>query len=1011
MRDVSLDDLAGCNNPDCRAGCGWYEYTSLQPGVSLAMTPCVVCGCRGSQHRENRRQAAPTVPTPAPFIPLATPELPSTSHSASTLPSSSFSSFGGPSFASTSSSGFNAPEPTPPPGFSAGRFGTHPEVVAGGSQPQTSFSATARSLFGSRPPVALSGSQPQRGREPLRGSTAAPPGFRDLADARRADTIAAMRSSGTFHPGMKAQKDADLDRAGSRKRKKRADPSPSQERFVKRKLPKQITCVVILVPFTKDVNRGRCSVPAPHSLVRLEEAGYVKDIIISVDDTENDIRTKVLINFHLPEIADAMTDSNIRLSGPRYRHIVFIALNPAGPNLPLHGVSQNIADNLDHDVPSDEISDTQSDQDSDSDADMGDADETDNQPSDEENGTKDSSAPTAKTEAAEPDRKGKKKASPEASRYDAGFFDDDIAAGDGYTGDTPAAPPPEPKIEKPVVPAAHLRVIRLLRNMHKPEVKSAQRATWWTEHGHGIGSFLLGVQSAQICAGVLVQFLASPTKSVLTPQQIVAFIESSIIQPLSPLTKLGGRLLGATERLGSPEFEAEFESAFAIGPGGLHALAPHILSAYLALPVALKEGAPADVVSTAFDQLCEVSYSLLRCLQHLRFKVPRSQWDPTGGCRELATVLENKDADLPVATEEDFARLDMRLLIAALDKETPNVSEINFLLMDVLGDISNPREMTAERVLKGGEYGMRRFCALVVNRVLDDLDAAHPDYRSVLGSVQGACLGVARKIRNYFKRGGATSAPEPKTTETGTEDGTAGPRTRSRSKRTTGNNDDNSDSMTNTDSLESGWENDYSDGEPDVHVRRAQRHAQRQKPPPQPARPRPRPRPRPKLKTPPIEISSDSESSSSSDTEWQKTYTRWRKRNAAPSTSAAPPPAPAPAPSQSRAQPAWMDPTSLEADDVEDANGLPRRSTARYWQGVMREVVERFPHPEPTRRITMGMLLAPGMTRRRQYHMLCLAYHVDRNVGGGAHWLRIAAILSQILNDTRTYKLDDPRVV
>ncbi|KAJ7181829.1 hypothetical protein C8R46DRAFT_1344622 [Mycena filopes] len=496
MRDVSLDDLAGCNNPDCRAGCGWYEYTSLQPGVSLAMTPCVVCGCRGSQHRENRRQAAPTVPTPAPFIPLATPELPSTSHSASTLPSSSFSSFGGPSFASTSSSGFNAPEPTPPPGFSAGRFGTHPEVVAGGSQPQTSFSATARSLFGSRPP-ALSGSQPQRGREPLRGSTAAPPG--------------------------------------------------------------------------------------------------------------------------------------------------------------------------------------------------------------------------------------------------------------------------------------------------------------------------------------------------------------------------------------------------------------HV-----------------------------------------------SSW---------------------------------------------------------------------KRVLKGGEYGMRRFCALVVNRVLDDLDAAHPDYRSVLGSVQGACLSVARKIRNYFKRGGATSAPEPKNTETGTEDGTAGPRTRSRSKRTTGNNDENSDSMTNTDSLESGWENDYSDGEPDVLVRRAQRHAQRQKPPPQPARPRPRPRPRPKLKTPPIEISSDSESSSSSDTEWQKTYTRWRKRNAAPSTSAAPPPAPAPAPSQSRAQPAWMDPTSLEADDVEDANGLPRRSTARYWQGVMREVVERFPHPEPTRRITMGMLLAPGMTRRRQYHMLCLAYHVDRNVGGGAHWLRIAAILSQILNDTRTYKLDDPRVV
>ncbi|KAJ7731860.1 hypothetical protein B0H16DRAFT_1468860 [Mycena metata] len=420
---------------------------------------------------------------------------------------------------------------------------------------------------------------------------------------------------------------------------------------------------------------------------------------------------------------------------------------------------------------------------------------------------------------------------PQGSRYDTGYFDDDIAAGDHYTSDVPAADPPEPKIEKPVVPAAFLRINRLLHNMQKPERKMLQPSILvirlWSEHGYGVGCFTLGIQSAQICAGVLIQFLASPATSVMSPSQVVAFVTSSISKPFSSLTKLGGRLLGATERIGTAEFEAEFDSAFTIGPGGLNGLAPHILSAFLALPVALQAGASSESVNTVFDELTELSYSLLRCLQHLRFKHPRSQWDPIGGFRELATILENKDSDLPVATEED--------------------------------------------------------------------------------------------------------------------------------------------SMTNTDSLQSGWENDYSDGEPDVNIRRANR---RRPPPPQP---RPRTAPSPREKSPPIEISSDSETSD--DEEWRRIFSEWRKKH----------PAPAPPPPTHNAAP----------------SAGPSQCPLPLSPGLMREVVERFPHPDSARRITMSMLLAPGMTRSRQYHMLSLAYHVDRNIGGEAHWLRVAGILSQILNDTR----------
>ncbi|KAJ7855085.1 hypothetical protein B0H13DRAFT_1903303 [Mycena leptocephala] len=82
-----------------------------------------------------------------------------------------------------------------------------------------------------------------------------------------------------------------------------------------------------------------------------------------------------------------------------------------------------------------------------------------------------------------------------------------------------------------------------------------------------------------------------------------------------------------------------------------------------------------------------------------------------------------------------------------------------------------------------------------------------------------------------------------------------------------------------------------------------------------------------------------------------------------------------------------------------------------YWQDLLRDIIERFPHPDVSRRLTMDALLAPGVTRVRQYHMLPLIYHVDRNVAETAHFRAVAAIISQVLNDTRNTKLDAPKIV
>ncbi|KAF7371592.1 hypothetical protein MVEN_00014600 [Mycena venus] len=1038
VKDVSLDELGACNNPRCPAGCGWYQPTPFKPDVSIAMTPCIICGCVAGQHRESVRPTS----TPNP-VPQAGPSFNSVPSSASTVPTSDFTFVPPAEFPSDRPSNTST---VPKANFASqggSAFSSGPSGAAKQPGASTSFSATARTMFGSRTESVASSSQ--RGRSPLRGSTAAPHSFRNVADLRQKDIRAAMRTSAPFHPAMKS----------SKKRKRRDDASPSRERNVKSKVAPAKPYVAVVVPFTKEINRGHCSVPAAHLLVRLDDARYVKDILISSDDTGEDIRTKILIAFSdieplveygfrllfvhrkmkldrhgnmVPKpgvprilrtgkreldftaIKRALSDSNVRLSGPRFKRIIFLAVNPAGPNLPLRGFAYDNGDDLDYDLSSDELS-----QSSESGAEASDTtmDDVDDAKSDDQMGE-------STEKESHPDRKGKKKASDEGSRFDTGFFDDDVAAGVHYDSDSAPHQIPEPKIEKPVVPQAQLTVVRLLKNMEKPELKPSRPTSFVSSHSEIIcplsdiafssgrkrvsGVFVLGTKSSEICAGVLVQFLASPETSVLSAPQILSFIESNICQPFSMLTKLGGYLRGKIDRLGTPEFEAEFDSSFAIGPGGLHGLIPHILPAYLALPVAVQAGASADAASAVYDNLTEMSYALLRCLRHLRFKHHRSLWDPRGGFRELATILMNKDADLPVATEEDFRRLNWQLLIDALAKDHPSVSEVSFLLMDFLGDASNPRQMTAERVIKGGEYGMLRFYTLIVAPILDDLDAAHPDYLSLFGSVQTACAGIARKIRNYFKSGGANA---------NNASSSSGPNTRSRSKRTTGSFDSNVDDMTNTDSLESGWEKDCSGGGPDIAARRAKRRAKAHHSKPEPCEPEPEPEP--------IVITSDSDDRS--DSEWRRTYAKWKKNAHVPPRQPSQPPSPSdfpsstpgPArptgPSQTRAQPAWIDPQALESDDIEDATGLLSRPTTRYWQGVIREVLERFPHPDTTRQLTMDTLLAPGMTRTRQYRLLFLTYHPDRNVNGTAHWLRVAGIISQILNATRTSKLDDPCIV
>lgn len=182
-----------------------------------------------------------------------------------------------------------------------------------------------------------------------------------------------------------------------------------------------------------------------------------------------------------------------------------------------------------------------------------------------------------------------------------------------------------------------------------------------------IGCFILGNKAGEMCASVCNVYLTTPAQSVLAPEMLLAFIQSSITIHFAGLVKMGDRVIGKADHLGAhniirrqlprdlpcsgpgtPEFEADFDKSFALGPGGVHGLIGSIAPAYLVLPEVLKSGVAETAVSRVYDELLALSYALLRCVEHLRMRHTRSQWDPTGGYREFAIIRENKDSYFPV---------------------------------------------------------------------------------------------------------------------------------------------------------------------------------------------------------------------------------------------------------------------------------------------------------------------------------------------------------------------------
>ncbi|KAJ7612598.1 hypothetical protein FB45DRAFT_1117081 [Roridomyces roridus] len=933
------------------------------PGQMVGITPCLACGCLGVQHLPGREAETE----------------------------------------------FKSSEPGRPNTFSAP-------------------SATAQTLFNSRlppgmPPVGVTSAPPlfhtalgtslptsasAASTNPLSGSTAVPPVFRNLAQSRATTNASAALGSEPFNPAAKAKQEADLNIPGAKQRKRKAstkipvDRPPPKSQSGGMKL-----YTAVLIPATKAVARRRGDIPDAAGLVDLAECDYVATIQLADNASPEEVKAALeggfskiaavkkhglrllrtghvlkkgkrgqrvrkrgvrrrlmplKMSLSIRAVKMAQANSTVRKAGAAFKRSFFVSLPAHGPNLPFPGVFDADSD-PDTDISSDETegegSDVEETMDSASDSDDSDASIAAPPPVKKTklNPAEGSKPPppknTQKKAAESADSKGKAKPTKAEVRESAPVssrkgkekakkpheYECDQDEVEDPPFDFPAfdAADEEPVPPALTVPDVQRRAQRAVLNMHPP----TQAVTWWTSVA--TGTYANAYESTANAAALCDMFLNRP--GLIQASNVPDIIRSHILTPLVPFVELGSELReNATRRV---TFDSEFTAAFALGPGGAHALLDHLSVVYRALPALVSAGIPHAEASVLRSELEDLSCAIFRCVQHLRSTLVPSAYDPPG-FREFSIFLETFGDQLPVASEEAFRLLNLSILVNSITRPELNTADVGCLLMMTFDDMSDAASMRKERIVRGGEFGIGRVFNLLARPLLDEVDADNNEYQSTLVLMTGFFSAVTEVLRSSLDT--EPEKPEmPSKSEkpSKSKPSSSGPNTRSRAKK-------------RKSSSETGQPETNGKSTPSSDASGAKRK-----------------------KSPPINLVSESESDS--DSEWRRTYKKFKK-SARPPTPPKPRPKPRPAfgfnstasssaPSrpQTRAAPAWLDSTSLEDDDVDDATQMAWR--ARYWQQLIRYILERFPHPDVTKRPAVSVVLSPGSNRNSQYRQMSLVCH------------------------------------
>ncbi|KAJ7251749.1 hypothetical protein C8J57DRAFT_1238572 [Mycena rebaudengoi] len=276
-----------------------------------------------------------------------------------------------------------------------------------------------------------------------------------------------------FHPAERSQINGDLNPHDSRKRKAKAQ-SPTGK--FSKPPPTKSYCVV-LIENAKAVASHKYNKPTAPKLMELNRLGYVKNVQLHTDSRTLLPRLKLLFlmlpssvsTASEPSKSMAQTLAPVRDAGPGYKNIIFIALHPLAPNLPFPSVDVTL-DSPDHDL-------TSANESSGSDDEMAD----DEGGGSSTGGVKQPSGTGTPMETATNDSQSRARSPPDDAdgRKSASLFD-----------------PSDP------FPQAHIDILRLARNITKPDMPNEQK--WISSTRQSQSKLSVDILFAKLAKHVLV---------------------------------------------------------------------------------------------------------------------------------------------------------------------------------------------------------------------------------------------------------------------------------------------------------------------------------------------------------------------------------------------------------------------------------------------------------------------------------------------------------------------------
>ncbi|KAJ7639635.1 hypothetical protein DFH06DRAFT_1138361 [Mycena polygramma] len=582
-----------------------------------------------------------------------------------------------------------------------------------------------------------------------------------------------------FHPAGKSQLEGDLNGHNSKGKKRKhakkepaeSDPEPATKRPAGKasKPPPTKDWTVVLAENTKDVAANKYEKPNADKLVQLNRHGYVQAVPLHMANTGDDILRKVTAAFHavaelgiygfrvlevqaisllttkgkaskkqrymlkpvkgelgMDTWTRAQAQTTVRGAGSGFKNTIFIALHPLAPNLAFPGVDVALT-SPDHDLSTDEEEISGTEDDSKEGEDGSPQGPATGSPVQGLNGL-------AGVKSSQPENKREHQSPP--------LFDSDPGSGEednDLMDETQSVPEDfaDTSAWEPF-PAAHIRLIRAMKNIAKPD--SANQHPWWKS------SPLAHLGSFNLIQPLLADLIDSAVSRQLQVDVFFGKVIKYVLEPLKPLIELARDIdNNKSDAKSRADLRRDFGQLFGIGPGGIDIVIPAFSFLYEGLARIRTEGFTMTTESRRTEsRLEEASEALLTCLNHFRRTVPRSLWEPKGGFRELAHILWKYDKELPIGNAEN----PMLAALNNIDLRLDSVDSIRLSLEEAFGSATDAGNMK-HSVVVGGEHGLGRFYTAIVEPLLDTVNRS--DYDEVVLLFKNSSRALGRKCGNYIK--------------------------------------------------------------------------------------------------------------------------------------------------------------------------------------------------------------------------------------------------------------------